>query len=78
MCPISKLQTGEKGIIKSYQGERAFVHHMQELGFLKNREIEVVQREGDLFIVRVLSNTKIMLSKDTAANIVVEKDESDE
>ncbi len=76
---LSELQTGEKGVIVKVMGRKAFRNRLNEMGFVKGKQVEVLLRAplGNPIKYRILDyEVSLRLSEAYLIEVVSEKEVS--
>lgn len=68
--PVTMLNPGEKGIIKTITGDAKIRSHLAELGFVVDSEVTVVSKMGKNVILQV-KDSRLALSENMAKRIFV-------
>ena len=70
MMPITFLKNGEKGIIKRVGGTPEVKKHLENLGFVADTEVQVVNSiAGNLILV--VKDVRVALSKELAQKVFI-------
>jgi len=75
MIPVTLLKNGVKTrILDFYQTSNTnhFVQKLYSVGFVKGREIEKINQQGKLYILRVENENPFCVNKDIAETILVD------
>lgn len=71
--PLSRLATGDRGVVHHFTGGRAISERLLVLGFTKGAEISVKQNPGFGPIIIYVRDTRIALGRGEANKVIVEK-----
>lgn len=68
--PLSFVTSGEKKTIQEFHGKEEIKRHLQDLGFIKGEQVEVVG-ENKSGMILLVKGVKIALNRGLAQKIMV-------
>ena len=68
--PLSLVSMGEKRIVTSFNGTEEMKRHLQDLGFIKGQEVQVMSENSGGMIL-LIKGVRIALNRGLAQRIMV-------
>jgi len=72
--PLLKLETGDKGVIRSVEGGKEFEKHLSELGITIGAEVSFVKHLSDETLVISVGGNEVKMGEGMASKLLVESD----
>jgi ferrous iron transport protein A len=74
--PISRLVTGEWGIVRSYVGGRGMLGRCLSMGFTPGSRVKMLQNFGSGPVLVKIHDTEVALGRGIAEKIIVTRDKA--
>ncbi len=71
MTPLSELQPGQAGIVRTLRGGHSFVSRLAALGFTPGAPLSVIRNAGSGPLIVSIRGTRVALGRGEAAHVLI-------